>query len=198
MKHLREKNNIDKNLPNAQAAMNMWKKLDKEAEKLVKSENKKEALENKTTTTTLNLKKIINENKQENKQQQTNKNLTTTTKNLKTKTTIKTEQDANRKQDKQAKPNSKITVKGKQISDLGTLRDFLARKKLERAERGIQKTDASHSQRPSFIQSRDQPTNTGESEKPPNQTTEGLESAARGTTVSEVTSIIGQNNPDEM
>ena len=177
--------------------MNMWKKLDKEAEKLVKSENKKEALENKTTTTTLNLKKIINENKQENKQQQTNKNLTTTT-NLKMKTTIKTEQDANRKQDKQAKPNSKITVKGKQISDLGTLRDFLARKKLERAERGIQKIDASHSQRPSFIQSRDQPNNTGESEKPPNQTKEGLESAARGNTVYAVTSIIGQNNPDEM
>ena len=142
----------------------------------------------------------MKENKQENKQQQTNENnenLTTTTKNLKTKT-IKTEQDEKPKQDKQAKPNSKITVKGKQISDLGTLRDFLARKKLERAERGIQKIDASHSQRSSFIQSRDQPTNTGESEKPPNQTIEGLESAARGTTVSEVTSIIGQNNPDEM
>ena len=52
-----EQNNIDKTLPNAQAAMNMWKKLDKEAEKLVKSENKEKVLENKTTTTTLNLKK---------------------------------------------------------------------------------------------------------------------------------------------
>ena len=169
-----------------------------EAEKLVKSENKEKLLENKTTTT--NLKKTLNENKQENKQQQTNENnenLTTTTKNLKMKTN-KTEQDEKPKQYKQAKPNPNIKVKGKQISDLGTLRDFLAKKKLERAERGFQKIDASHSQRSSFVQSRDQPNKIGESVKPPNQTKEGLEFAAKGNTVCAVTSIIGQNNPDEM
>ena len=118
-------------------------------------------------------------------------------KNLKMKT-LEPKQDDKPNLNKIAKPNSRITVKGKHISDLGTLRDFLTKKKLERAERGAKNTDASHSLRTSLAKSRDQPKNTGESEKPPNQTKEGLESAARGTTVSEVTTIIGQNNPDEM
>ena len=183
----------------------MWKKLDKEADKLGRSENKEKKLERETTTK-INVIKTTKETKPEtkqleNKQQQTNennnKNLTTSTKNLKMKT-LETKQDEKPNLNKPAKPNSRITVKGKQISDLGTLRDFLAKKQLERAERGAQKIDASHSLRSSFVKSRDQPNNTGESEKPPNQTQEGLEFAAKGNTVYAVTTIIGQNNPDEM
>ena len=150
----------------------MWEELDMEADKLVGSENKKKVSENesKTTKTTTNLKKKLNENKNENNQQQqtkTNKNkkLTATT-NLK-----KTENEQNEKPklNKQAKPNSNIKVKGKQISDIRTLRDFLAKKKLEHATRGFQTNDASHTQRSRIVSSRDQPTDTGESTKLPNK-----------------------------
>ena len=71
-------------------------------------------------------------------------------------------------------------------------------KKLERATRGFKMNNASHSQRSRFVPSRDQPTNTGKITKPSNQTQEGLEFAAKGDTVCVVTSVIGQNNPDEM
>ena len=93
------------------------------------------------------------------------KNLTATT-NLK-----KTENEQNEKPklNKQAKPNSNIIVKGKQISDIITLRDFLAKKKLEHATRGFQTNDTSHTQRSRIVSSRDQPTDTGESTKLPNK-----------------------------
>ena len=163
----------------------MWKKLDKEAEKLGRSEikEKKLKIETFTRTTKMNVKP---ENKQqENKQQQTkknnNENITTTTtmKNLKMKT-LEPKQDDKPNMNKIAKPNSRITVKGKHISDLGSLRDFLTKKSLERAERGAKNIDASHSLRTILAKSRDQPNSTGESEKPPNQIQEGLESAAKG------------------
>ena len=116
--------NIKENLPNVQSAMKMWKKLDKEAEKLGRSEikEKKLKIETFTRTTKMNVKP---ENKQhENKQQQTkknnNENITTTTtmKNLKMKT-LEPKQDDKPNMNKTAKPNSKqLKVKGKPISDI--------------------------------------------------------------------------------
>ena len=94
---------------------------------------------------------------------------------------------------KKAKPNSKLRVQGKQISDIETLRDFLAKKKLECAERGAITAEASHTARSYEIKQRDKPTNTGEPEHEPNQMKKGLEIAARGTTALDVTDSIGQN-----
>ena len=83
-------------------------------------------------------------------------------------------------------PNSKLRVQGKQISDIETLRDFLAKKKLERAEKGklINNTiGASHTARSAEIIQRDKPTDTGEPGLAPNQMKQGLEIAAKGDTV---------------
>ena len=101
-------------------------------------------------------------------------------------------QDVKTKHDKVAKPNSNMKVKGKRISD------FLTKKKLERAARGICTNDASHTQRSQGILPRDQLTDTGEPTPIPNQRIQGLEIAAKGNTVSDVTPAIGQNKPDEM
>ena len=94
---------------------------------------------------------------------------------------------------KKAKPNSKLKVKGKQISYIETLRDFLAKKKLERAERGAITIEASHTARSQEIKQRNKPINTGEPEHEPNQIKQGLKIAAKGNTVSNVTIFIGQN-----
>ena len=60
-----------------------------------------------------------------------------------------------------ARPKLNLNVKGNQISDIGMLRDFLARKKLERAARGNGNDAASHTQRYSEILLRNQPTTSG-------------------------------------
>ena len=70
------------------------------------------------------------------------------------------------------KPKPNLTVKGKQISDIGTLRDFLAKKQLERAAR-VGNKDASHQKRSEIIIQRDQPTISGEPEPLPNQIENG-------------------------
>ena len=90
------------------------------------------------------------------------------------------------------KPNLNLKVKGKQISDIETLRDFLAKKKLERATKSMGGADASHTQRRFQLNERDQPIIQGEK----TQEKEGLEfDAAKGTTVSSMTDVIGQNKP---
>ena len=92
---------------------------------------------------------------------------------------------------KTANPNSKqLKVKGKPISDIETLRDFLTKKKLERAEKGIATNNANHTQRSQNFLQRDQPTaDTVE----PERIKRGLEIDAKGDTVSDVTITIGQN-----
>ena len=111
---------------------------------------------------------------------------------------IKQKQKLNNKPElnKNAKPKPNLTVKGKQISDIGTLRDFLAKKQLERAAR-VGNKDASHQKRSENILQRDQPTTSGEPTPLPNQTQKGLEiDAAKGNTVSKVTNLIGQNKSE--
>ena len=111
---------------------------------------------------------------------------------------IKQKQKLNNKPElnKNAKPKPNLTVKGKQISDIGTLRDFLAKKQLERAAR-VGNEDASHLKRSANFLQRDQPTTPGEPTPLPNQIEKGLEiDAAKGNTVSKVTNLIGQNKPE--
>ena len=111
----------------------------------------------------------------------------------------KIKQKVNRKPEhvSTAKPKPNIIVQGKQVSDINTLRDFLAKKLLERAAREKLKDDASHSMRPIETTQRDQHTIPGEQSQKPNQTNKGLEmNAAKGNTVRRVTSFIGRNKPE--
>ena len=123
---------------------------------------------------------------------------------MKTKTSTiapekKSQQKLNRKpeHDSTARHKPNLKVQGKPVSDINTLRDFLAKKQLERAARAKIKEDASHSKRLIETTQRDQPTIPGEQLGKPNQITEGLEfNAAKGNTVRGVTSFIGWNKPE--
>ena len=172
-------------LPGPEAARRMWENLDMAVEKKDESEKEKSSkikikIEKKSTT-------IEPEN--------VNKTTTTTTQNKITKQ--KHNNKLNEKPKKEtneakAKPNLNLRVKGKQISDIETLRDFLAKKKLERATKSMGGADASHTQRRFQLNERDQPIIQGEK----TQEKEGLEfDAAKGTTVSSMTDVIGQNKP---
>ena len=111
----------------------------------------------------------------------------------------KSQQKLNRKpeRDSTARPKPNLRVQGKPVSDINTLRDFLAKKQLERAARVKIKEDASHSKRPIETTQRDQHTIPGEQSEKPNQIIEGLElNAAKGNTVRRVTSFIGWNKPE--
>ena len=165
----------------------MWKDMEKQTKKSEESEKKEEKLrkpmQTKTKPENNDIKlKMKNEITKQQQQQANNKNINKQSEvNKTTRTTnSKTTQNKN----KQAMPNSKLRVQGKQISDIETLRDFLAKKKLERAEKGKLSNntiEASHTARSAEIKQRDKPTTTGEpaliSEK------QGLEIAAKGDTV---------------
>ena len=111
----------------------------------------------------------------------------------------KSKQKLNKKPDQNstAKTKPNLRVQGKLVSDISTLRDFLAKNSLERAAREKGKDDASHSMRSDDTSQRDQITTPGEPTQKPNQVIEGLEtSAAKGNTVKGVTDIIGRNKPE--
>ena len=143
----------------------MWEELDRKTESELKSEKSE------------NIEKIITTTNEEKQQQQTiiktTEKSTTTLKSEKEKN-IKQKQKLNNKPElnKNAKPKPNLTVKGKQISDIGTLRDFLAKKQLERAAR-VGNKDASHQKRSENILQRDQPTTSGEPTPLPNQIENG-------------------------
>ena len=202
-KKIVEKNSED--LPDKNSIRKMWQELDKNAEILLKPENKKKELEKLKANKTLKINENENKNKNETKQQQQQQTIdnkqkqnneagkTITTTNLKKKT-IETKTNPEPSMNKTTKPKlnstSKLKVQGKQISDIDMLRDFLTRKKLERAERGIAKNIASHTHNSQSALQRDQPTaDTGDTE-PEKQ---GLEFAAKGNPVLDVTPSIGQN-----
>ena len=201
-------NEKKEDLPSRIAVKEMWKELDVQLVRKKESEKKNEVLEKQSEERNkmndLKRKELINKIKPEKETQQqiqnNNKNkqceTITTTTNLKPKknennSDLKPELDKKAK----AKPNSKLRIQGKQISDIETLRDFLAKKKLERAERGANKVEACHTARSNQIIQRDKPSNTGEPEREPNQMKRGLEIAAKGTTAVDVTVFIGQNKP---
>ena len=111
----------------------------------------------------------------------------------------KAKQKLNKKpeQNSTAKTKPNLRVQGKLVSDISTLRDFLAKKSLDRAARVKGKDDASHSVRQNSIPQRDQINTVGEHSRKPNQIIEGLEThAAKGTTVRRVTDVIGRNKPE--
>ena len=200
---------IDKkeDLPVRNTVKEMWKELDMKVVRMKESEKKGLELEKQTearksTMITTNLKineiKIKTKNENEKQQQKPNNNKNKQIEKTTTKTNLKLNKIDNNSEmkpelTKKAKPNSKLRVQGKQISDIETLRDFLAKKKLERAERGAITAEASHTARSYEIKTRDKPTNTGEPEPEPNQMKKGLEIAAKGTTALDVTDSIGQN-----
>ena len=154
-------NNKKEDLPSRNSVREMWKELDMKIVRTKESEKKGLELEKQTearnlTMNTTNLKrneikiKIKNENEKQQQKPNNNKNKqnekTTIKTNLKLKN-IDNNSELKPELTKKAKPNSKLRVQGKQISDIETLRDFLAKKKLERAERGAITAEASHTAR---------------------------------------------------
>ena len=111
----------------------------------------------------------------------------------------KSKQKLNKKPDQNstAKTKPNLRVQGKLVSDISTLRDFLAKKSLEHAAREKGKGNASRSMQSDTISQRDRITTLGEPTQKPNQVIEGLEmNAAKGNTVKGVTDIIGRNKPE--
>ena len=103
---------------------------------------------------------------------------------------------AKKKMERGAKPKLNLKIQGEQISDLKTLKDFLAKKKMERAAISKGGDDACHMQRRVQFSQRSQPIIQGEPVQEPNQIKKGLESdAAKGNTVSNMTNGIPQNKP---
>ena len=177
---------IDKNkdsLPGPEAARRMWESMNMAVEKNEKSEKEENGLEKLKENTTRT---------RENNKQQTTTNKITTTKNK----NLTTKQKFNNSETTGAKPKLNLKIQGEQISDLKTLKDFLAKKKMERAATSKGGDGASHMQRRVQNSQRDQPTIQGEAIQEPNQIKMGLESdAAKGNTVLNMTNIIGQNKP---
>ena len=177
--------NKKEDLPSKVNVRQMWKDLEKQAILSEKSEIKKEKLENPTKTEPETKENKI-KNKPENRKQQQQINNNKNKQNNVNKQTNSSTTTTTLEQKKRAKPNSKLSGKGKQISDIETLRDFLAKKKLERAERGKFANiaiEASHTVRSEINNQRDQPTNIGEPGLAPHREKEGLEMAAKGDTV---------------